>query len=124
MHITHDCMSTQVAFLVKIYDETDPPNDCPRVFMAVFMKCGQDVQRVVDYTAIGKGSLCTHRGLQEYCYDVPWAAFFHGSNADIPRSVLEGHFVLDMFDVREIVRHVYKVSTHVGLGPSHCNRCL
>lgn len=109
---------------MKIYDETDPPYDCPRVFMAVFMKCGQDVQRVVDYTAIDKGSGCTHPGLQEYCYDVLWAAFFHGSNADIPRSVLEEHFVLDMFDVREIVQDVYRVSTRVGPGPSHCNRCF
>ena len=100
----------QVAFLVNIKHEPSPPKDCPAISLAVFMKDGQDIKKVLNFKAIGNGSSCVEEGLEEYCCAIPWASLFHGSLHLLSEDALAGHFLLDMYDIRDSVREVYRVS--------------
>lgn len=50
----------QVVILVKVTDEADPPEDCPRILATVNIKDqhGNKDQKHFKYTEIGKGSNC------------------------------------------------------------------
>ena len=99
----------QVAFLVKIIDEVKPPDGCPSISVAGLIKDGKDGSHIVDFTAIGKGSQCLQKGMEQYCYVIPWAKFLPGCKVSIPHSVLHGHFMLDMYKIRVGVQAVYQV---------------
>ena len=99
----------QVAILVKVTVEANPPNDCPLISVAIAMKDAQGSSQVSGYTAIGKGSTCVAAGMPEYIRAIPWAAFFHGTQLEIPKHIMAGGFLLDMYYIRDAVQDVYKV---------------
>ena len=113
----------QVAFLVKVRDEYNPPNDCPSISVAMFKKTGQEVIKALEYTEVGKGSNCVKRGMAQYCLAVPWKCFFHGSHHLLPQALQSSDFILDLYAVRESVQDVYRVGAHSRLGIAACALC-
>lgn len=111
-HCTHGSAGLQMAFLVKIHHEVNAPDDCPLISLAIIMKEGQDIKQALEYTAIGKGSNCVQKEMEQFCYAVPWTVFLHGCDAPIPSSLLQSHFILDMYKIRTSVQAVYRVSAY------------
>ncbi len=105
----------QVVILVKVIDEADPPEDCPRILATVCIKDqhGNKDQKHFKYTEIGKGSNCVQKGMQEFKRAIPWMSFFHGFQDPLPQNVAGNDFTLDFFLLRRQVTNVYKVWAQV-----------
>lgn len=98
----------QVAVLVKVFDKPSLINDCPEILAGVWMKHGGQ-KRFTGYKEFGGALSCTQAGLEAFCIDIPWKAFFPGTQARIPANVLATVFKLDMWDIQAAVQTVYKV---------------
>ncbi len=105
----------QVVILVKVIDEADPPEDCPRILATVCIKDqhGNKDRKHFKYTEIGKGSNCVQTGMQEFKWGIPWTSFFHGFQHPLPQNVAGNDFTLDFFLLRRQVTNVYKVWAQV-----------
>ena len=101
----------QVVILVKVVDEPHPPEDCPRILAAVCTKDehGNKDPEEFEFTDIGKGSNCVHKGMQNFKRVIPWTSFFHGFRDPLPQHVAEHNFILDLYLLRRQVVDVYRV---------------
>ena len=123
----HNCL-LQVVILVKVIDEANPPEDCPRILVTVCTKneCGNKdpdhfkynfcvLEMVWVFVAMllpesGKGSDCVQKGMQEFERAIPWTSFFHGFQDFLPQNAAGNAFTLDFFLLRREVVDVYKVT--------------
>ena len=106
----HNCL-LQVVMLVKVIDEANPPEDCPRILVTVCTKNehGNKDPDHFKYTEIGKGTNCVQKGMPEFERAIPWTSFFHGFQDPLPQNVAGNAFTLDFFLLRREVVDVYKV---------------
>ena len=106
----YNCL-LQVVILVKVIDEANPPEDCPRILVTVCTKNehGNKDPDHFKYTEIGKGSNCVQKGMQEFERAIPWTSFFHGFQDPLPQNVAGNAFILDFFLLRREVVDVYRV---------------
>ena len=62
----------------------------PSISIAVLIKDGSHIKNSVSFTAIGTGSQCLQKGIEQYRSAVSWTEFFHGCSVNVPHSVLRG----------------------------------
>ena len=105
----------QAVILVKVIDEANPPEDCPRILATVCMKDqhGNKDPEQFKYTEIGKGSDYVRKGMPDFKRAIPWTSFFHGFQDPLPENVAGNDFTLDFFLLRRQVTNVYKVWAQV-----------
>ena len=103
----------QVVILVKVIDEANPPEDCPRVLATVCIKDahGNKNPDHFNYTEIGKGSNCVQKDMEDFKRAIPWTSFLHGFQGPLPQKVPGNNFILDLYLLRREVVDVYRVGT-------------